>query len=87
MTFQKRRSQGNKKKFSEMTYQVYSPTDITKKQLSLFKENDIPKTQVANIHMYYVSQIFTKKQELIAVEFSELIAFSFVGGKPNIKMV
>ena len=37
--------------------------------------------------MYYVSQIYTKKQELIAVEFSELIAFSFDGGKPNIKMV
>lgn len=28
-----------------------------------------------------------KKQELIAVEFAKLIAFNFVGGKPNIKMV
>ena len=37
--------------------------------------------------MYYVSQIYAKKQELIAAEFAKLIAFSFVGGKPNIKMV
>ena len=58
-----------------MTYQVYTPTDIPKRQLSLFKENDIPKTQVTDIHMYYVSQIYTQKQELIAGEFSELIAF------------
>ena len=76
-----------------MTYQVYTPADIPKKQLSLFKKNDhfwyvdIPKTQVTDMRMYYVSQICTQKQELIAVEFSELIAFNFVGGKPNIKMV
>ena len=53
----------------------------------MFKENDIPKAPVTDVHMYYVSQIYTQKQELIAVEFSELIAFNFVGGRLNIKMV
>ena len=28
-----------------------------------------------------------KKQELIAAEFAKLLAFNFVGGRPNIKMV
>ena len=37
--------------------------------------------------MYYVSQIYAQKQELIAVEFSELITFNFVVGKPKIKTV
>lgn len=71
-----------------MINQVYTPTDIPKKWLSLFKENVIQETQVlTDIHMYYVSQIYAKKQELIAAEFAKLIAFNFVGGKPNIKMV
>ena len=54
----------------------------------MFKENVIQETQVlTDIQMYYVSQIYAKKKELIAAEFAKLIAFNFVGGKPNIKMV